>query len=201
MGKHHRKPFAQKNLWQAIERLQLIHADLCGLITPDSNGGKKYLFTLIDDYSRKLWTYFLVAKSEAFEVFQKFKVFIEKESGTEIAGLRTDRGGEFLSTKFKEFCDKVGIKRQLTTTFTPQQNGVAERRNRTIMNMVRCMLKESQVPSKMWPKAVAWATHILNRCPTSINPEKTPQELWSGSPPSLDHLNFFGSLCYAHVAD
>ena len=98
MGKHHRKSFAQKSSWQATERLQLIHVDLCGPITPDFNGGKKYLFTLIDDYNRKLWTYFLVAKSEAFEVFQKFKVFIEKESGTEIACLRTDRGGEFLST-------------------------------------------------------------------------------------------------------
>lgn len=128
-------------------------------------------------------------------------MFIEKESGTEIACLRTDRGGEFMSIEFKEFCDKVSIKRQLTTAFTPQQNGVAELRNRTIMNMVRCMLKESQVPSKMWSEAVAWATHILNRCPTSINPEKIPQELWSGSPPSVDHLKVFGSLCYAHVAD
>jgi transposase InsO family protein len=94
------------------------------------------VLTFIDDFSRKLWVFFLAEKSDVFKMFQHFKVKVEKETGTSIKGLRTDRGGEFTSTEFIEFCTVNGIHHQLTTSYTPQQNGVAERKNRTIMNMV-----------------------------------------------------------------
>jgi len=116
--------------------LQLIHADICGPITPTSNSKKRYLLTFIDDFSRKTWIYFLTEKSEALSIFKNFKVYVEKEVGSSIKGLRTDRGGEFTSQDFTTLCSNNGIRRQLTTAYTPQQNAIAERKNQTIMNMV-----------------------------------------------------------------
>lgn len=136
-GKHHRVPFPKQSKWRATKKLELIHSDLCGPISPPSNSNIRYLISFIDDFSRKTWIYFVLEKSEAFHCFKTFKAFVEKQTGLVIKCLRTDRGGEYNSNEFKEFCREHGIKRQLTTAFTPQQNGVAERKNRTIMNMVR----------------------------------------------------------------
>jgi hypothetical protein len=146
LGKHHRNSFPRTTTWRASQPLELLHADLCGPISPISNSHKRYLFTVIDDFSRKLWVFFLTDKSEAFKQFKLFKTRVEKETGISIKGLRTDRGGEFTSKEFAEFCELHGIKRQLTAAYTPQQNGVAERKNRTIMNMVRSLLNSRKVP-------------------------------------------------------
>ncbi|GKB28169.1 retrovirus-related pol polyprotein from transposon TNT 1-94 [Tanacetum coccineum] len=200
-GKHHRVSFPKQSKWRSSEKLELIHSDLCGPITPPSNGQKRYLISFIDDFSRKTWIYFVVEKSEAFHIFKEFKARVEKQSGSFIKCLRTDRGGEYNSTEFKEFCKEHGIKRQLTTAYTPQQNGVAERKNRTIMNMVRAVLSEKEVPKSFWPDAVQWANHVLNRSPTTIVKDMTPEEAWSGSKPSVEHFRVFGCIGYVHVPD
>lgn len=148
----------------------------------------------IDDYSRKAWVYFLVEKSEAFQSFKYFKNLVEKETGQFIKCLRTDRGGEFNSEKFNEFCKENGIKRQLTTAYTPQQNGVAERKNRTVMNLVRSMLSDKKVPKTFWPEAVNWTMYVLNRCPTFAVRDMTPEEAWSGDKPSVEHFRVFGCV-------
>ena len=145
VGKQHREAMPKKSLWRASQQLQLIHADICGPIKPESHSHKRYLINFIDDYSRKTRVYFLSEKSEAFDVFKKFKALVEKETSYFICCLRTDRGGEFTSTEFNQFCSDNGIARQLTASYTPQQNGVAERKNRTVMNMVRSMLSEKQI--------------------------------------------------------
>ena len=95
-------------------------------------------------------------------MFKQFKNYVEKEVGGLIKCLRSDRGGEFTSSEFNEFCMENGIKRQLTVAYTPQQNGVAERKNRTMMNMVRSMLSEKYLPKIFWPEAVNWTTYVLN---------------------------------------
>lgn len=115
--------------------------------------------------------------------------------------LRAYHGGEFTSNEFKEYCRENGIKRQLTTVYTPQQNGVAERKNRTVMNMVRCLLAEKDVPRNFWPEAVNWAFYVLNRCPTSSVKDMTPEEAWSGVKPSVEHFKVFGCVACAHVPD
>ena len=199
LGKQHRSSFPRANMWRASHPLQLIHSDLCGPINPISNSHKRYVLTFIDDFSRKLWVFFLAEKSDVFKMFQHFKVKVEKETGTSIKGLRTDRGGEFTSTEFIEFCTVNGIHRQLTASYTPQQNGVAERKNQTIMNMVRSLLTSRRVPKTFWPEAVNWAAHILNRSPTLAIQNKTPEESWSGTKPSVTHFRVFGCLSYAHV--
>nr|KYP60819.1 Retrovirus-related Pol polyprotein from transposon TNT 1-94 [Cajanus cajan] len=200
-GKQQRHSFPQKSTWRASKPLQLIHSDICGPITPESHSHKRYILTFIDDYSRKMWSYFLHAKSEAFDTFKRFKSLIEKATGYYITCLRTDRGGEFTSSEFNDYCSSNGITRQLTTPYSPQQNGVAERRNRTLMNMVRCMLTARDVPKEYWPEAANLATHILNRCPTSVLPNMTPEEAWKERKPSVTHLKVFGCIGYVHVPD
>jgi len=146
LGKQHRNSFPRENMWRASQPLQLLHANICGPISLISNSHQWYLLTFIDDFSRKFWVLFLTDKLDAFKQFQLFKTKIEKEIGTSIRGLRTDRGGEFTSNEFFKFYATNDIHHQLTAAYTPQQNGVVERKNRTIMNMVRSLLTSRQVP-------------------------------------------------------
>jgi len=141
LSKHVRTSFPKKAQYWAKQHLELIHTDICGQITPESFSGKRYFITFIDDFSRKTWVYFLKEKSKAFEVFKKFKVMVEKEIDRQIKVVRSDRGGEYTSTTFMEYCEKQGKRRFLIAPYTPQQNGVAERKNQTILDMVRSMLK------------------------------------------------------------
>jgi transposase InsO family protein len=201
VGKQQRDPFPKKSTWRASQILQLVHADICGPINPISNSKKRYLISFIDDYSRKIWVYYLVEKSEALHVFKSFKTKVEKETGLCIRGLRTDRGGEFTSLEFTDFCTTNGIQRQLTASYTPQQNGVAERKNRTIMNMVRSMLTEKEIPRTFWPEAVNWTIHVLNRSPTFAVRNMTPEEAWSGTKPSVEHFRVFGCLAHVYIPD
>lgn len=201
IGKQHRDPFPKGDAWRAKKVLELVHSDICGPINPSSNGSKRYFITFIDDFSRKTWVYLLQEKSEAFLAFKNYKALVEKEVGQPIKTLRTDRGGEYTSQEFANFCELHGIKRQLTTSYSPQQNGVAERKNRTILNMVRSMLNRSFLPKSFWPEAVLWSIYLLNRSPTIAVRDRTPEEAWSGRRPSVDHLRIFGCIAYAHVPD
>ncbi|WZZ37877.1 hypothetical protein YC2023_034136 [Brassica napus] len=198
-GKQNRENIPKKSTWRASRGLELVHTDICGPITPTSEGGRRYLINFIDDYSRKCWTFFLAEKSEAFKTFKDWKTMVEKENGESLACLRSDRGGEYNSLMFQEFCRENGIRRQLTAAYTPQQNGVAERKNRSIMNMTRCMLIGMGVPRRFWPEAAAYAVHILNRSPAAILGDITPGEKWSKQKPSVKHLKVFGCVAYALV--
>ncbi|KAL0457721.1 UNVERIFIED_CONTAM: Retrovirus-related Pol polyprotein from transposon TNT 1-94 [Sesamum latifolium] len=142
-----------------------------------------------------------LCESEAFETFKKFKTHVEKESDFEIKALRTDRDGEFTSNKFKAFYESHGIRRPMTVPRTPQQNSVAKRKNRTILNMARTMLKSKSMPKEFWAEAVACAVYLSNRSPTKSLEKITPQEAWSGWKPSVKHLKVFGSICYVHVQE
>ncbi|KAL9437863.1 hypothetical protein AB3S75_023687 [Citrus x aurantiifolia] len=145
VSQQHRSQFPQGKSWRAKNVLVLIHSDICGPIKPSSNRGKKYLITFIDDYTRKTWVNFLQEKSEAFGIFKSFKARVENETRKTIKTLRTDRDGEYYSKAFENFCINHGIRRELTTTYTPQQNGVSERKNRTILNMVRSLLRRGRI--------------------------------------------------------
>ncbi|GAU51028.1 hypothetical protein TSUD_291040 [Trifolium subterraneum] len=201
IGKQHRDSIPKSSNWKSTKRLELIHSDLCGPISPASNSDNKYVLTFIDDFSRKTWVYFLKNKSSVFDCFKKFKCMVEKESSEVICCLRTDRGGEFNSDEFREFCEEHGIKRQLTAAYTPQQNGIAERKNRTIMDMVKSMLAAKDIPKEFWPEAVNWAIYVLNRSPTAAIPDKTPEEAWSSSKPTVKHFKVFGCIAHTYVPD
>ena len=134
-GKQARKSFPSGQSWRASKCLELVHVDLCGPMRTTSLGGSKYFLLFTDDYCRMSWVYFLTSKSETFENFRKVKALMEKQSGAYIKTLRIDRGGEFLSNEFNLFCEENGIHRELTTPYTPEQNGVAKRKNRTVVEM------------------------------------------------------------------
>lgn len=201
VGKQHRESIPKQSSWRASKQLQLVHSDLCGPIKPASNSDKRYIISFIDNFSRKTWVYFLHEKPKAFIAFKNFKACVEKEIGAHITCLRTDRGGEFNSNEFVEFCKAQGTSRQLTAAYTPQQNGVAERKNRTIMNTVHSMLSEKKVPKMFWPEDVKWCVHIQNRSQTAAVKEKTPEEAWSGVKPTVDYFWIFGCIAHARIPD
>ena len=134
-----KNPFTKSEI-KTKGTLELINSDVCGPMSSTSLSGFKYYITFIVDYSRKTWIYFLKAKSEVFEKFKEFKALIENLSDKKIKTLRSDNGGEYTSKEFEAFCKDAGIKRELTTPYNPQQNGVAERKNRTIMEAVKTMI-------------------------------------------------------------
>ncbi|CAL5412844.1 unnamed protein product [Camellia sinensis] len=196
-GKQTRKSFPVGKARRASTCLELIHADLCGPMQTKSFGGSRYFLLFTDDYSRMSWVYFLENKSEAFEKFKHFKAKVEKQSGFCVKVLRTDRGGEFLSKDFDLFCEENGIQRELTTPYTPEQNGVAERKNRTVVEMARSMLQAKGLSNGFWAEAVATSVYLLNLSPTRAVMNRTPVEAWRGTKPSVSHLRVFGCIAYA----
>ena len=167
--------FAKQSVSRAVKPLELVHSDICGPIKPSSLGKSSYFVLFIDEYSRKTWIYFLKNKSEAFDSFKRFKALVEKESGYVIKALRTYRGGEFTSNELNKYCEEHGIRRPLTIPRTPQQNDVAERKNKTILNMARSMLKNKKLPKEFWVEAVACAIYLSSRSPTKSLKNVTPQ--------------------------
>ncbi|KAL0377091.1 UNVERIFIED_CONTAM: Retrovirus-related Pol polyprotein from transposon TNT 1-94 [Sesamum calycinum] len=126
-----------------LKQLELIHTDVCGPMRTPSHEQNRYFILFIDDYSRMTWVYFMREKSEVFKVFKKFKNLVEKQSGRSIKVLRSDRGKEYNNSEFDKFCEEEGIEHQTTVSYNPQQNGVSERKNRTVMEMARSMLQEN----------------------------------------------------------
>lgn len=199
LGKGHKEPFPKELKQRAKEPLELIHSDLCSPMQTPSLGGNKYCITFIDDYSRMCWVYFLRNKSETFHVFKKFKVMVELPSGYNVKRLRTDRGGEFISTDFIQFCENLGIERQLTVAYSPQQNGIADRKNRTIVEMAKCMIHDKELPYTLWCEAVNTSVYLLNKSPTRALENTTPFEKFSERKPGVKHLKVFGSMCYSLI--
>lgn len=199
LGKQARRSFPQSTTYRAEKVLELVHGDLCGPITPPTAAKNKYIFVLIDDHSRYMWSILLKEKGEAFEKLKKFKVMVEQETGAIIKTLRTNRGGEFTSQEFQLFCETHGIQRHLTAPYSPQQNGVVERRNRTLMEMTRSILKHMNVPNYLWGEAVRHGTYIINRVATRVLVSKTPYEAFKLRKPNIEHLRIFGCIGYAKI--
>ncbi|KAI5312594.1 hypothetical protein L3X38_041767 [Prunus dulcis] len=199
LGKQHREKFDKEEAWRASCPLELVHTDLCGPMQNESIGGNRYFIIFIDDFSRMCWVYFLRNKYDTFNVFKKFKAFVELQSGFSLKRLRSDRGGEYASHEFQDFCASMGMERHLPIAYSPQQNGVAERRNRTICEMARSMMIEKGITVIFWAEAVSTAVYLQNRCFTTSVSSKTPFEAFTGRKPGIKHLKVFGCICYTHV--
>ena len=141
ISKQTRASFSNYTPTRANDLLHVVYSDVCGPFEVPSLGGNRFFVSFVDEFSRKMWTYLLKVKSEVFENLKKFTAMTEKQSGKKLKILRTDGGGEFNSREIEAFCTDKGILHEVTTPYTPQQNGVVERRNRTIMNIVRSMLR------------------------------------------------------------
>lgn len=197
--KQARHPFPGAAGYREKKPLGLLHADLCGPISPPTPAGNNYFMLIVDDFSRWMWIYVIKAKDQVYHMFLKFKAEAENMCGERIKRFRTDRGGEFLSNALKQFCEEAGIVRELTAPYSPQQNGVVERRNRTVMSMARSLLKSMNVPGRFWGEAVRHSVYLLNRLPTKSMGDRTPYEVWIGRKPYLGHLRVFGCTAHAKV--
>ena len=195
-GKIHRQKFNKEGK-RSSEVLGLVHSDVCGKTSTDSLSGARYFLTFIDDRSRYTWVYILKTKDEVFEKFLEWKAMAEKSLGKEVKTLRTDGGGEYTSGKFEAYLKKEGIRHEVTIPKTPEQNGVAERMNRTLVEMARSML--GNMPRRYWAEAVSTAAYLRNRSPTSAVPGMTPFQALFGKKPDVSNLRPFGCICYAHV--
>lgn len=176
--------------------LELIHTDLCGPMKTEAIGGVRYFMLCIDDYTRMTWAFFLKHKHEALSHFKHFRNAVENMTGRRIKCLRSDRGGEFTSDEFYDYCSKHGIKRQFSVSRTPQQNGVVERKNRSLQEMARTLITESGLKDRFWKHAVATSVYIQNRCLLRPHESQTPYEMWFGRRPTIKHFRVFGSKCY-----
>ncbi|GJW69991.1 zinc finger, CCHC-type containing protein [Tanacetum coccineum] len=199
LGKHSRTPFPNQAKFRSKNPLDLVYGDLCGPISPATHSGKKLIFLLVDDCTRFMWAYFLTSKDQAFSTFKEFRQKIEMEMRMKVRMLRTDRGGEFTSNEFTKYCKENGIARQLTAPYSPQQNGVVERRNRTVLSTMRSMMKVMKLPLTFWAEAVRHAIYILNMVSTRALVDKTPYEVLYNRKPNLENLRIFGCTAYAKI--
>ena len=195
-GKQVKSSFKPKNLVSTTRPLELLHIDLFGPMDVISMGGKSYGFVIVDDYSRFTWVYFLTHKDDALQTFINHCKKIQNEKGLTLVNIRSDHGGEFESHGFESFCNKNGYSHNFSALRTPQQNGVVERKNRTLKEMARTMLCENNLPKYFWGEAINTACYILNR--VSIRPliSKTPYELYKKRKPNVSHLRSFGCKCF-----
>lgn len=176
-----------------------MYSDIVGPMKCESMTGAKYFITFIDDCSRWCEVYFLKTKNKALEAFKMFKNHAETFTGRKIKYLQTDNGGEYCSKEFNEYLHREGISRRLIVPRTPQQNGVAERMNRTLIEMARCMLLGCELSSGFWAEAIDTACYIRNRCPTSSLGDNIPYVKWVGKPLKIHYLRKFGAK--VHILD
>jgi len=184
---------------RASRKLQLIHTDVARPQRTPSLKSNMYYTIFIDDFTIMCWIFFFKFKSEVIEIFWKYKVKVENENGLKIQILRSDNGTEYTYAKFNQFCEDSGIEHQRTSPYTPQKNGVSERRNRYILEMMRCMLYEKNLPKKFWAEAASTIVFLQNRLPTKALKDQTAFEVWYGYKPSLKFLKIFGCLYFTHV--
>ncbi|KRX14696.1 Retrovirus-related Pol polyprotein from transposon TNT 1-94 [Trichinella nelsoni] len=195
-GKQTQSPFPKSQTKRRCRPLELIHTDICGPMRQNSIGGSKYFVTFIDDHSRWCETYFLKNRNEVLDAFMDFKSHAENQTGNKIKTLRSDNATEYCSEKFQKFLRVNGIRHETSVQYTPQQNGVAERKNRTLLDMARCMLLESKLSLNFWAEAISTACYIRNRCPSrSLNGE-IPLTLWNGRKLTLNYFRTFGERAY-----
>ena len=197
LGKMTRPSFLGKGE-RASDLLGLIHTDVCGPMSVTARDGSSYFITFTDDLSRYGYVYLMKHKSEALDKFKEFQNRVENQLNRKIKALRSDRGGEYLSLEFDEHLKDCGIVSQLTPPGTPQLNGVSERRNRTLLDMVRSMMSQTVLPDSLWGFALQSAALILNRSPTKSS-DKTPYEAWKGMVPDLSFLRVWGCEAYVKV--
>ena len=187
---------------RSTRKLQLVHSDVCGPMQTESFGGQKYFVTFIDDYSRCCAVYLMRNKSEVLEKFKEFEASATNESNQRIGTLRTDNGGEYVAHEFEAYLKSKGIKHELTVPYSPEQNGVAERMNRTLVESTPAMIAHAGLSNTYWAEAVVTAAYIRNRSPTvAIKEDVTPYEKWYERKPSIAHLKVFGCVAYAHIPD
>lgn len=198
LAKFAKLPF-DVSLSRASKMFQIVHSDIWGPAPLDSWDGYKYFATFVDDYSRVTWVYLLKFKSDLLKVFQDFHNLVMNIFSSKIHILRSDNGTEYMSKNMTQYMSNHGIIHQTSCVGTPQQNGIAERKNRDLLNKTRALLFQMNVPKKFWSQGILTATHLINRLPSRVLHMKSPFEIMKGRKSELSHLRIFGCVCYVHI--
>jgi transposase InsO family protein len=179
--------------------LDLINSNVCGPMIVASLNAYLYYVLIIDDHSKKTWVYFLKNKDGVLAKFQEFKAQVENLTGRKIKVLRSDNGGEYTSKEFNSFCIEAGIKRDFTVPYNPQKNGVAERKNRTIIEATKAMIHDQSLPMTLWVEACMPAVYVQNHSLHQIPKNIIPEEAFTKVKPEIEHFKIFGCPVYLHV--
>jgi transposase InsO family protein len=184
-----------KNIMTTDRPLELLHMDLFGPISYISISVSKYCPVIVDDYSCFTWVFFLQEKSQTQETLKGFLRRAQNEFGLRIKKIRSDNGTEFKNSQIEGFLEEEGIKHEFSSPYTPQQNGVVERKNRTLLDMARTMLDEYKTPDRFWVEAINTACYS-NRLYLHRILKKTSYELLTSKNPNVSYFGVFGSKCF-----
>lgn len=198
INKFRRVSFKTIGRTRSKKPLELLHMDMWGPAEVTGRNGERYFLSIIDDYSKKTSLYPLTEKSKVFEVFKRHVTQAERSLDCRVKSIRTDNGREFDNASFDAFCKEHGIRHEFTNTYTPEQNGIAERYNQTVLNGARTILDESGLGRKFWPEAALYFTYTWNRV-CHKHQQKTACELYRGTRPSVNHLRPFGVKTYVGI--
>lgn len=193
-AKQTRQPFPTSTT-ESDAPLNLVHMDVCGPMRTQSLGGNRYMATFLDDYSRFSVVVPVSHKSDVAAVVKRTITLLENQSGRQLKAVRTDRGGEYLNATLADYFAGKGVEHQTTTPYTPEQNGKAERLNRTLEERIRAMLLESGLKPELWAEAAVAANFVRNRSPTADS-TRTPWERFFGKRPNVGILRVFGARAY-----
>ncbi|CAL8991399.1 unnamed protein product [Prunus brigantina] len=196
MAKQTRLPFPLSSISSNVP-FALLHCDIWGPHKIKSHSGARYFLTIVDDYTRCTWLFLMTHKSETQSLLKSFFTFVRTQFCTTIKAIRADNGTEFLS--LRDFFLYNGVEFQHSCVYTPQQNGVVERKHRHILSMARALLFQANLPLIFWGECVLTAVFLMNRLPTPLLSNKSPYERLYNRLPTLAHLKVFGCLCYATV--
>lgn len=194
-AKQSRDPFPV-SLNRSKEIFELIHCDLWGAYRSPSSCGAHYFLTIVDDFSRSVWVYLLIDKTEVTAMFMHFLAMVERQFGKQVKKVQSDNGTEF--NFMSDYFFKNGIVFQTSCVGTPQQNGRVERKHQHILNVARALLFQGHLSTDFWGECVLTAAYLINRTPSVLLHNKSPYEVLFGQPPAYDMLRVFGCLCFAH---
>ena len=199
LAKHHQAPFPTSKR-ESTEPLELLHMDLCGPMPVPSLGGSKYVATFLDDFSKLSIVRIITYKSETTTTVREVLHLLENQAKRRVQAIRTDNGREYVNTELTQYLKSRGILHQTTVPYTPEQNGTAERLNRTLMERARAMLSDAELPKELWAEAVNTANYIRCRSPAAKK-LRTPWELFFGQKPDVSHMRTFGATAYSHIPE
>lgn len=202
VSKQTRKPFSASVDKHSSRVLELVHTDVCGPVTPVGLLGVKYFVTFTDDWSHFTAVYLMQSKDQVLDYFEEYEAWVTAKFGQKISRLRCDNGGEYKNKRFLKFCRNKGVQVEWTVPYTPQQNGLSERLNRTLVEKARAMLDDSSVDKRFWGQAVLTAAYLINRSPTNaLKMKQTPFERWESRKPNVSNIRIFGCKVFVHVPD
>lgn len=197
-GKATRSPFKPMSRPRSTSVAELLHTDIAGPVKEAGPNGEKYFVTITDDYSHFCVVYPITQKSQATEKLINYILKLENQTGNKVKRIRSDNGGEYHANRLVEFCRQKGIRQEFTMTYTPQENGVSERMNRTLCDKTRTMLAETNLPKHLWCEAIQCAAYQLNRSPSWAINFATPCKIFYGKN-DLSRLRVFGAKAWATI--